>query len=151
MYEQTNQAIEEARRELRRAYLLVSFGDFDQALHICRDLTEKLPEHPLPAAMEGAFLTASGKPQSALKLLSRVIRRFPESALARLYFCEACLLSGRLPRGLKELEKLDPNLLDTPELKEFAASLKDTFDGLDPAAIPAPVIVAEPDDAHHQG
>lgn len=136
--------LEAGRTKLRQAYVLVSFGFINEALEICEEVAVELPDHPIAPTLKGAFLIASGQPQAALKHLAKVMRRHPRSALTRLYFCEACLLSGRGGRGLKELQALDEDLLDTQDLRLFADSLKQVFEDIDPSMIPAPLIVCSP-------
>lgn len=139
--DQQSSAIDTARAKLQRAYVLVSFGYLEEAIEVCAEVDAELPDHPMASTLQGAFLIASGQTQAALKHLGRVMRRHPQSTLTRLYFCEACLLSGRVARGLKELERLDDAHLDTEDLRSFARSLKEVFEGIDPATLPDPLVV----------
>ena len=144
--DQSTHRLEAGRTKLQQAYVLLSFGFIDEALEFCEQVAVELPDHPIAPTLKGAFLIASGQTQAALKYLAKVLRRHPRSALTRLYFCEACLLSGRRGRGLKELQALDKDLLDTEDLRLFANSLKQVFEDIDPTMIPAPLIVCSPSD-----
>ena len=98
--------IEEVRRELKRAYLLVSWGNFDEAIEVCRGADQLAePAHHLPRTMIGNFLVAKGEVGEALKVLRQVTREFPEEALPQIHFSEACYLAGRKRQGDRAFSK----------------------------------------------
>ncbi|MFU8804315.1 MAG: tetratricopeptide repeat protein [Bradymonadaceae bacterium] len=137
----SRQPVEHARERLMQAYLLTSHGRLEEALRICEEVSSALPSHAMAPTLKGAILIAAGQPQEALKHLAKVCRRHPDEVLTRLYFCEACFLSGRVGRGLKELGRLDHDeLADTP-WEEFARSLKEVWEGVDPTTLPDVIVV----------
>jgi len=142
--ERTDETWEQSRRELRRAYLLVGFGNIDEAIEICRKVDERLESaHHLPGTMEGEFLVAKGDLRGALGRLREVTRSFPDEPLPRLHFAEACYLDGRTEQGSRALERARE--LDDGEHAEFAASLEETWCGVEPEEIPPPVRVEQPE------
>ena len=135
--------LNEAQRALKKAYLLLSFGHFDQALLACKQATELCPDNYVAPSLHGAILIASGRVTDAIQYLSRIIRRYPDEPLPRLYFCEACLLGGRTQRGLKELSTIGKTIATDSPWFAFYESIQATFDGLDPSLIPAPLVVPD--------
>lgn len=133
--------LNDAQKALKKAYLLLSFGHFDEALAACSEAARLCPGNSVAPALHGAILIAAGRTNDAIQFLSRIIRRYPNDALPRLYFCEACLLGGRFQRGMKELEKIGATLPEDSPWREFYENLRATFDGLEPKEIPAPLVV----------
>ncbi|MBA2660962.1 MAG: tetratricopeptide repeat protein [Bradymonadaceae bacterium] len=132
-----------AQAALKRAYLLLGYGHFEQAIAACEEAIAHCPNHPLAPALQGAILCASGRTSEALQHLARVMRRFPDEIVARIYFCEACFLGGRTQRGFKELDKLDDELSDDDPWTPFVDSLRESFEGLDPKQIPPALVVPQ--------
>lgn len=133
----------EAQKMLKKAYLLLSFGHFDQALIACSEAAKLCPDNHVAPSLHGAILIASGRTTDAIQYLSRIIRRYPNEPLPRLYFCEACLLGGRAQRGLKELDIVGKMIDADSPWRQFYESIQATFDGLDLTLIPQPLIVPE--------
>jgi Flp pilus assembly protein TadD len=132
---------EEARDELRRAYLLVSFGMVDEAIEVCRRADGLIDGgHHLPRTMEGSFLIARGDVTEALKLLRRVTRGNPQAVLPRVHFAEACYSAGRTRQGERALSKA--RQLDNGEHERMIEKLKETWGELEAAEIPPPVELA---------
>ena len=135
--------LNEAQKALKKAYLLLSFGHFDQAIVACSEAAALCPGNCVAPSLHGAILIASGRTTDAIQYLSRIIRRYPDETLPRLYFCEACLLGGRAQRGLKELNAIGKTITDDSPWKAFYDSLHATFDGLDLTLIPQPLLVPD--------
>jgi predicted Zn-dependent protease len=98
-----------ARVELKRAFLHMSFAQYDQAIAACERAAACAPEHPLPVALKGSFEMAAGRVRDALGTLRRATKRHPGDALSHIYFAEACFLAGRerqAERALSRAEKL---------------------------------------------
>lgn len=140
--------LNEAQMALKKAYLLLSFGHFQEALLACSQAAELCPGNYVAPALHGAILIAAGRATDAIQYLSRIIRRYPDEPLPRLYFCEACLLGGRTQRGLKELEIVGKTIAADSPWRQFYESIQATFDGLDPDQIPAPLVVPEPSETN---
>lgn len=132
----------ECRDELRRAYLLVSFGNVDAGIEICREVDDRLGgAHHLPATLEGEFLVAKGELREAIGRLRETIQRFPEQVLPRLHFAEACYLDGRTEQGERALEEARER--HDGEHTELLESLEETWGDVDAEAIPPPVRIRE--------
>lgn len=133
--------IEEVRRELKRAYLLVSWGNFDEAIEVCRRADQLAePAHHLPRTMIGNFLVAKGEVGEALKVLRQVTREFPEEALPQIHFSEACYLAGRKRQGDRAFSKACD--LDDGEYAELLDELEASWGEVDPGDLPPPLEVA---------
>lgn len=131
-----------AREDLRRAYLLVSFGDFDPAIEACRRADRRIEgDHHLPKTLEGNFQVARGDVREALGTLRTVTRAHPGAALPRIHFAEACLLAGRRRQGERALEKARE--LDDGEHADMIAKLEAAWEDVDPDEVPPPVEIAE--------
>ncbi len=128
----------EARGELRRAYLAVGFGRFDEALEACERARELIDgEHHLPATIRGSVLAAKGDLRGAIGALREVTRRFPEATLPRLHFAEACYLAGRERQADRALEAA--RRLGVDEHAEFLDALEATWSDVEPSEVPPPV------------
>ena len=144
--------LSEAQISLKKAYLLLSYGHFNQAINSCTEATKLCPDNYLAPSLHGAILVAAGRINEAIQHLSRVMRRFPNEILPRLYFCEACLLGGRTQRGLKELGTIGKTITEDSPWFPFYENVQATFEGLDPSQIPAPLVVPDaPDEETLQG
>jgi len=131
-----------ARRDLQRAYLLVSYGDIEPAIEACRRADRRIEgAHHLPKTLEGNFQVARGEVRAALGTLRGVARAHPEASLPRIHFAEACLLAGRARQGERALERARE--LDDGEHAEMIAGLEAAWDDLDPDDVPPPVEIAE--------
>lgn len=136
------EAWEGARRDLRRAYLLVNFGHLEPAIEACRRADRRIDgNHPLPKTLEGNFQVARGEIRKALGTLRSVTRAHPEAALPRIHFAEACLLAGRERQATRAMEKARE--LDDGEHGELLASLEAAWEGIAPDETPPPVEIAE--------
>ena len=126
---------EESRREgqgeLKRAYLLTTYGHYEAAMQACDRAREFLGDDPLPGALKGAILSASGRPKEAIRELNGVCRRHREAILPALYLAEACFLAGRMRRGWKVLREINPAALKESPWAEFAAELEQGWEGLE--------------------
>lgn len=133
-----------ARSALQRAYLLVGFGRFDEAIAACDEAGELLPDHPLAPALKGAFMLARGQALEAMQHLARVQRRFPDDPMTRLHYCEALFFAGRSQRAWKELDALERTLVhDEPNSPwlEFARGLRACWQDVPAGTLPAPLVV----------
>jgi len=133
----------ECRDELRRAYLLVSFGNVEKGIDICRDVDDRLGgAHHLPGTLEGEFLVAKGELREAIARLRETVQRFPEQVLPRLHFAEACFLDGRAEQGERALDEARER--HDGAHAEFLDALEETWGDADPEEIPPPVRIREP-------
>ncbi len=114
---------------LKRAFLLTSFGLFDDAIQCCQQAAA-LDESPLSDTLHGAILTASGKPLEAIKHLLPIHRAHPDHLLTSLHLAEACFLAGRHRRGWKILNALSDDELRQSPWADLATSLRDTWESL---------------------
>ena len=128
---------------LQRAFVLISFARFQEAIACC-DEAEPLAADPLfVRALKGSILTASGRPLQAMRLLLPQHRTRPDHIPTTLHLAEACFLAGRPRRGWKILDSLPPEV-DSGPFGSLAQALRDTWellDGDDP--VPAPLVVPE--------
>lgn len=112
-----------AATELKRAYLLLDYEAFDEALEACARARDRAPGHPLPATLEGAIHGALGNFSTSIRILRRVTRAHPEFALAHVHLAESLLISGKVGpgrRALKEARECD----DDAEHAEFIELLE---------------------------
>lgn len=140
---ETSEKTETARDELRRAYLLVSFGRFDEAIEACRRADRLLEGgHPLPKTLAGNFSIARGDVATGLKLLREAIERFPDEPLPRIHFAEACFVDGRMRRGERALERA--RALDESEstFAELIDEVERAWAGVDSGDVPPPLRVS---------
>ena len=141
-------AIEVARAELQRAYLLLGWGNVEEALEACGRARELAPEHPLPPTIEATVLIAAGRLPEALRLLRRTCREHRDAVLPQVHFAEANLLMGRLERGFRELERAEALCEESGgEHAGLVALLRQSWEGLAPEQVPAPVVIAQVDGA----
>lgn len=130
-----------ARRELKRAYLLVSVGEIEPAIEKCRRADRRIDgAHHLPETLAGSFQIARGEMREAIATLREVTRAHPEAALPRAHFAEACFFAGRTRQGERALEKARE--LDDGDHAELIAELETIWKGVDPDEIPPPVDIA---------
>ncbi len=129
---------ERARQELRRGYMLVSFGQFDDAIEACRRADTLVDgAHHLPRMIEGNVLVARGDLREAIGVLREVTREFPQAALPKMHFAEACYLAGRKRQGDRALDEAWE--LDDGEHAEFLEALQTTWRDIDADEIPPPI------------
>lgn len=121
---------EQARRELKRAFVLTSFGYFEEALEACERAAQFGDDDCLPRTIQGAILTASGRPLEAMKSLGDLRRRHKEAILPALYLAEACFMAGRHRRGWKILDSVDEEALEESPWADFARQLRTTWEDL---------------------
>lgn len=136
----TTDNLDEARDELRRAYLQVSFGKYPEAIAACERAAQLAPDHHLPATLKGSFEMAAGRVRDALGTLRGVTRRHDEEALPQIYFAEACFMAGRRRQGERALDKAEA-LLDSQELADLIDSLRQTWASVDADELPPPLVV----------
>ena len=127
-----------AQLELKRAYVQLGFGQFDEAMASCDRAAELVGEHYLPDTLRGAILSASGRHADALAELKRVRKRYPSQALPHLYFAEACYLSGRERQGERALEDADGCEMSEHEA-EFSSQLRQLWNQVEPEDVPPPL------------
>lgn len=120
----------DARHWLKRAYVLLEAGHLEEAFSACETAVERADDPVVPLSMQGAMLTASGRPVEGMRLLMQVHRRHREAILPVLYLAEACFLAGRHRRGWKLLESLDDEALKTSPWEGFARQLCETWEQL---------------------
>ncbi|MFW5965900.1 MAG: tetratricopeptide repeat protein [Persicimonas sp.] len=132
---------QQARDELRRAYLLVGFGKFDEAIEACERASKLAPDHHLPVTLEGSFLLASGRMQEALAKLRAATRSHPDRALPWIYFAEACFLSGRHRQGGRALDTARQTA-QSDEHRRLIDQLDELWQQVEPEEVPPPLEVA---------
>lgn len=131
-----------ARQELRRGYMLVSFGQFDAAIEACRRADDLIGgEHHLPRTIEGNALVARGEVREAIRLLREVTREFPEAALPKMHFAEACYFAGRKRQADRALD--EARELDDGEHAEFLEALQTTWRDVEADEIPPPIEIEQ--------
>ncbi len=130
------------RQMLQKAYVLMNFGFFERALAACDEAARRSDEPLVARTLEGAILTASGRPMEAIRHLMPLHRRHRDAILTALYLAEACLVAGRRRRGFKILDGLDDNLVDDSPWASFADELRQTWQQLDEVDdLPQPLTV----------
>lgn len=146
---ETDEAALAAQEELKRAYMQVSFGQFDQAIESCERAAQNLPDHHLPAALKGSFELAAGRVREALGTLRQATRRWNDQPLPWLYFAEACFLGGRRRQGLRALDKAEQfaaqmeqgeQPAEAAQIGELIEELRQTFKEVEPAEMPPPLV-----------
>jgi tetratricopeptide (TPR) repeat protein len=136
-----------AQIELKRAYLHVSFGQYDQGIEACERAADAAPDHYLPATLRGSFEMAAGRVRDALGTLRPVTRRYPDEALPRLYFAEACFLAGRHRQGERALNQaysICQKQSDESPSEQVVAlldELRRTWESVEPVHVPPPLVV----------
>lgn len=116
----------DAIQELKRAYLLLDYGEWDHALAACDRACELAPSHWLPDTLRGSILCAKGDVSDGLKALKRVSDRHPNRAYPRLQLAEALFLSGSLAQAKRHLAKAE-NADDIDEYSELLGLLRKAF------------------------
>lgn len=134
-------ASRQAREELQRAYLFVTYGHLNEAMDACERAATHLPDEPLPHTLKGAILTASGQLPQAMRTLQQVLRAHRGDILASLYLAEACFLAGRHRRAWRLLEELDAEALALSPHGELAIALRETWSQIAPEELPKPLVV----------
>ena len=128
---------------LKRAYVLMSHGYFEKALATCEQAAEEPAMSLAARALQGAILTASGRPKEAVKLLMPLHRRNRDALGVALYLAEACYFAGRHRRAQKILDSLDEEKLENSPWSDFAHALRDAWKGLgELEKVPEPTTVA---------
>lgn len=145
MEKREEEKIRSGQKELKRAFVLTSYGQFEEAIRACERAEEILGEDPLPGAIRGSILSASGRPKAAIRELMSVCRRHRDAILPALYLAEACFLAGRGRRGWKILDGLDPVALEESPWAEFALGLRETWEGIEegPELLKVPLTLEE--------
>jgi predicted Zn-dependent protease len=155
MNDQFDQTDSAGQVELKRAYLHVSFGQYDQAIEACDRAAAAAPEHHLPATLRGSFEMAAGRVRDALGTLRPVTRRHPDEPLPKIYFAEACFLAGRHRQGLralKQAEAICQEAQDDPQVAqciELVDGLRQIWQSVEPTEVPPPLVVELVDDAEN--
>lgn len=98
-------ATQRAQQALKLAYLLFEQGESDQALEACDVAIDVAPDHATPVAIKGSMMMNLGDHRSALKILQKACKRWPQAALPQVYFAECCFLLERTRQGSKSLER----------------------------------------------
>ena len=127
----------QAQLELKRAYLMIEHGQWEEAFASCELAAKLAPHSPTPRLLYGHFLASAGRPREALAELRQVTRRWPDLALGHLYFAEACFMAGRKDQGLKALGAARAQGLE-PDLAALADSLEQVWTGELAASLNAP-------------
>lgn len=130
-----------AQELLKKAYLFLSYGQYEEAIEACEAASRAAPGHPLAAVLKGSFEMAVGRINDALGTLRAVTNRHPEHPLALLYFAEACFLAGRSAAAQRALAQLDKLTL-SEALREFRDELVQVWDCMALDTIP-PALVAD--------
>lgn|SRR5690554_406979 len=130
-----------AQELLKKAYLLLSYGQYEEAIAACEEASKVAPGHPLAAVLKGSFEMAVGRVNDALGTLRAVTNRHPEHPLALIYFAEACFLAGRSAAAQRALAQLDKLTL-SEALCEFRDELVQVWDSMALDIIP-PALVAD--------
>ncbi len=118
-----------AQVELKRAYLLVEYGEIDDALKACDAAAQLAASVSTPTVLKGAILTGIGRHKEALALLRQATRRWPDAPLTHLHFAEACYFAGRerqARQALDEAQRADSD----GEHATLIDALRTLWDGL---------------------
>lgn len=126
------------RAELKRAYLQLSWGRFDEALRSCDHAAKRAPDHCSARTLRAAILSARGEHEDAIRELRAVRREHPGEALPAIFMAEALLLSGRVVQGLRLLD-VAVKVAETAQEEELASSLRSFWSEVDVDAIPPPL------------
>ena len=125
-----NEGDREARQWLKRAYLLLERGQLEEALSACETAADSAVDPVVPRSVQGAILTAGGRPVEAMRMLMQVHRRNRDAILPALYLAEACFLAGRQRRGWKVLDSIDAQTLEESPFQDLARQLRQTWEEL---------------------
>lgn len=117
----------DASTHLKRAYLLLDFGEWDPALQACEQARQTAPNHWLPDTLKGAILAARGDLQDAVKVLKRVVERHPDHAYPRIQLAEVTFLLGARPSAERHLVRAQ-TASDFEEYRELFDSLRTFID-----------------------
>lgn len=120
-----------AEQLLKKAYVWLNFGYYQRAMQTCELAAERADDPLVARTLQGAILTASGRPLEAMRNLMRLHRRNRDAILTALYLAEACFLAGRPRRGWKTLESIDDQALADSPYGDFADQLRHTWRQLD--------------------
>lgn len=151
--QQRQQSDATARQLLKKAYVWMNFGYYERAMEACERAAQHAEDSQVAEALQGAVLTASGRPLEAMRLLMKVHRRDRDAILPALYLAEACFFAGRMRRGFKVLDGLDEQRLADSPYQEFARQLRESWEQLrqveefddtsDPVVVPLEQELAE--------
>ncbi|MGM0555886.1 MAG: tetratricopeptide repeat protein [Myxococcota bacterium] len=130
--------LERARTELKRAYVQMGFGQFEEASESCSRAATMLGEHYLPETLRAAVLSASGRHREAIAALKVIRKKYPEQALPHLYFAEACFLSGRRRQAQRALNCAQDCETSTEEAS-FLERLRTLWNQIEPSEVPPPL------------
>ncbi len=131
-----------AQQQLKRAFVLTSYGFFQEALQSCERAANLSDDELVPRTIQGAILTASGRPSDAMKVLIRLQREHKNSILCSLYLAEACFLAGRHRRGWKTLNSLEEEAVAQSPWAEFYQNLRTAWEELEEIeGLPGPLRV----------
>lgn len=136
-----------AQDDLKRAFLHMSFAQYDEAIAACERAADHAPEHPLPAALKGSFELAAGRVRKALGTLRRTTKQHPGDALSHIYFAEACFLAGRHRQGRRALARAEA-LIEAEgrdvehgvDLTELISNVGQVWGEIDMSELPPPVV-----------
>lgn len=92
-----------AQQELKRAYLMIEQGDFDQALSCCESAAKLADQSPLARILQANILASTGNLKEALGQLRQITKRWPAEPLGHLHFAEVCFFMNRMPQAQKAL------------------------------------------------
>lgn len=138
MIAQDEGSVERSREELQRAYLLLGYGDIEEALEACKRAQQLAPGHPMPTLIEGTVRIAAGDLRAALALLKRATQRWPQEPLGHIYLAEANLLMGRRDAGNRSLTQAR-ELDEGGQHVQLIAELEAIFGALEPSELPPPL------------
>ena len=94
-----------AQTELKRAYMLIEYEAWDEAIDACDRAIDRADGDPLPLALKGSILSACGEFASAMKVLRPLTRDHSDFVLGHLFLVETLFLSGKIPQGKKALSR----------------------------------------------
>lgn len=126
-----DEGLSAAQLQLKRAYVLTSYGFYNEALAACEEATALSDDELVPRTVYGAILTASGRAKEAMRHLNQLHRAHRDAILPALYLAEACFLANRHRRAWKILEGLDPQALAQSPYADFAKQLRQAWGELE--------------------
>ena len=115
-----------ANQEFKRAYLLMDYERWDDALQACANAASLAPDHWLPDTLRGSILCAQGELPQAVKALKAVADRHPNRAYPRLQLAEALLLSGSYAQARRHLQEAEA-AEDVAEYGELLGLMRAAF------------------------
>ena len=131
-----------AQTELKRAYLHVSFGQYDEAIAAAKRAAQIAPEHHLPPTLEGSFELAAGRVRKALGTLRKVTKRHPDQVLPQIHFAEACFMAGRHRQAKRAMDRAS-GMEAAAEHAQLLEELERTWGSVEPSEVPPPLVVKQ--------